>query len=127
MTDITITASARDWVALRQTHLAAVMALKEHGEIVGALVGAMLGKGFEKAVRETAVPPVSELIDGQDDDRPMTVTLNKYLFSGVFSSLEAAYQAAESDEGEPLPDDVVKIIQNAWVQFKAEAILAEVG
>lgn len=124
-----ITAPAKDWVVLRQAHMAATVGLAQNDQYLGAWAGALIGKGFSKAVRDTSSPSIAELKDEEHDDTLVTVTLNKYLFSGVFSSLNTVHTFLEQggDSTDPLPELSKNLIDHAWLIFKTEAILAEVG
>lgn len=125
---LTITATGRDWVTLRQAHLAAIEALSEAGEFVGAAAGRGLGLGFAMAMRDNATPSLKEAGEqGLSIDTEITVVMNRNVFKAVFSSLDAAFVACRVDDGDPMPDDINQLIESAWLVFKTEALLAEVG
>jgi hypothetical protein len=126
-TTVTITAPAQDWLVLRQSHLAAVLALQEAGEPLGAMAGSMMGMGFAAALKDTASPSIDSLREGEDNETPITVEINKHLFAGVFSSLQSVHDTAEDpDNAGQLSPDVDAAVTRAWLLFKTEAILAGV-
>jgi hypothetical protein len=123
---LTITATARDWAVLKQAHSSLVLFKQHSGDVAATIIGRIIYDGLLEAFRENATPPLGDLSASElGVETNVTVRLDRDLFRGLMFSLEIVHDMIASPlTANILNDKSRENVDQAYVSFKAEAVLA---